>query len=72
MDTPSGSRRKISRLLAETKKSRRERYDRLSAGRRMELVFQLSIEARKFLSAGMKAQGFSEAEIRERLRAKRR
>jgi hypothetical protein len=69
---PSGARTKTSKVLADTKNSHRERCDRLSPAQRMELVFQLSIEALEFLCAGMKAQGFSNAEIRERLRAKRR
>jgi hypothetical protein len=38
----------------------------------MLLAFALSIEARKLMVAGMKANGFSDAEIQEALKRRRR
>ena len=62
----------LSNVLAETRSRHQGRFDDLSPGRRMELAFLLSVDALEFLRAGLRAQGFSEAEIRHQLRSKRR
>jgi hypothetical protein len=53
-----------SRVLAETRKASRQALGLLAPGRRMEAAFMLSMEARKFRIAGLRAQGFPENEIR--------
>ncbi len=67
-----GYRRTGSRVLAESKRSSQIRMDRLEPGRRMEVAFSLSMDALKMMRAGLKAQGFPDAEIREQLRSRRR
>jgi hypothetical protein len=53
----------VSRALAETRKASRCAFDPVAPGCRMEAAFTLSIDGRKLHTAGLKAQGFSEAEI---------
>ncbi len=53
-----------SRALTETRKKGRAATDITDPGRRMEAAFALSMDARMLLVAGLKAQGFSEKEIR--------
>jgi hypothetical protein len=65
-------RRKASRLLSGMRKKKRLAISHLDPGRKMKAAFSLSVEARKLLIAGLKAQGFSESEIRRILREKRR
>ena len=57
-------RPKASRILAEIRKTCRAATDIMDPGRRMEAAFALSMDARILLVAGLKAQGFSETEIR--------
>jgi hypothetical protein len=59
-----------SRILAEVRSGNRAVVDRLDPGRRMEIVFALSVDALKFQIAGLKAQGFSETEIENLNRAR--
>jgi hypothetical protein len=54
-----------SRVLAEVRKKSPTAADIMSPGRRMEAAFSLSIDARMLLVAGLRAQGFSETEIRD-------
>jgi len=44
----------------------------LDPGRKMQAAFSLSVEARKLLIAGLRAQGFSQPEIRAILRTRRK
>jgi len=60
-----------SRVLAESRKASRCAIDLLAPGRRMEAAFTLSMDARKLRIAGLRAQGFSETEIRAIMSAKR-
>jgi hypothetical protein len=69
--TPIADRRVASRCLAAI----REAAPRIAPedpGERMLAAYALSVEARELFIAGMKASGFSEAEIREALRRRRR
>ena len=52
-----------SRVLAEVRRTCRGATEIMDPGRRMEAAFALSMDARMLLVAGLKAQGFSEAEI---------
>jgi len=57
------------------KKMRKERLlsrRSLDPGEKMLAAFTLSVEARKLQMAGLSAQGFSETEIRQILKAKRK
>jgi hypothetical protein len=63
---------KSSRLISEMRVKRRQATAALDPGKKMMLAFLLSVRARKFLIEGLKAQGFSEAEIRETIRRRRR
>jgi hypothetical protein len=63
------TRDRNSRVLAETRQSQSVRMEGLSAQRRMEMVYLMSMDAIQLHRAGLKAQGFSELEIRKRLRA---
>ena len=57
-----------SRLISELREKRRLIFGNLDPERKMNAAFSLSVEARKFLLVGLKAQGFTEAEILETLR----
>jgi hypothetical protein len=61
-----------SRVLAETRKASRYAVDLMTPGRRMELAFAISLDARKLRMAGLKTQGFSESEICIIMDAKKR
>ena len=68
----ANARTRVSGVLAEIRNSRHGCIDHLSPGNRMELAFLLSMDALKFFRAGLRAQGFSEAEIRRLVRSRRR
>jgi hypothetical protein len=55
-------RPKASRVLAEVRRTCTPGVI-MNPGRKMEAAFSLSMDARMLLVAGLKAQGFSEAEI---------
>jgi hypothetical protein len=61
-----------SKLLSELKIIQRQSRSELDPGRKMIDAFALSREARKFFVAGLKSQGFSETEILQILRMRRR
>jgi hypothetical protein len=56
------------KMRAERLLSRRS----LDPAKKMLAAFTLSVEARKLQIAGLRAQGFSETEIRQILKAKRK
>jgi len=60
----------VSRVLAAARTKRRITTEILDPGRRMEAAFELSRDARMLQVAGLRAQGFSETEIREATSAK--
>ena len=62
----------ISTVLVESRNRHPDPADSLPPGIRMEMAFRLSMDAQKLLRAGLTAQGFSETQIRELLRSKRR
>ncbi len=70
MESRTVARRRVSDVRAETRNCRQGYVDSLSPGRRMELAYRLSKDAIEFFRAGMRAQGFSEEEIRSRLRSR--
>jgi hypothetical protein len=75
MTTPLNAqieRPKASRLLTEVQKERRRAMRSLDPGCKMIAAFALSVEARKLLVAGLQAQGFSQLEIQEILRARQK
>ena len=53
----------VSRVLAETREASRRAIAPTTPGRRMEMAFIISLDARKLRMAGLKTQGFSESEI---------
>jgi hypothetical protein len=61
-----------SRLLQEMKMQRRRSQSALDPGQKMMAAYSLSVEARKMLIAGLQSQGFSETEILQVLKARRR
>lgn len=61
-----------SRLLSEIRKERRRASVDLDPGKKMQVAFWLSMQARKFLVAGLQSQGFTESEIRNTVEARRR
>lgn len=61
-----------SRALAETRQASRCFFDPLGPGRRMEIAFRISMDAWKLHVAGLKMQGFSDAEVSAMRGAKRR
>ncbi len=61
-----------SAVLEGLRKERLEALKEMDPGQRMETAFALSLEAQKLFVAGLRAQGFSEAEIVTALKAKRR
>jgi DNA-binding NarL/FixJ family response regulator len=67
-----GRRAVPSAVLEKLREERVEALKDLDPGQRMEIAFSLSLEARKLSVAGMKAQGFSEAEIAAALKASRK
>jgi len=67
-----GRRAVPSAVLEKLREERVEALKDLDPGQRMEAAFSLSLEARKLSVAGMKAQGFSEAEIAAALKASRK
>lgn len=69
--TPFDGRRHESRCLAEVRKGSNARRPE-DPGERMLLAHALSVEARKLRIAGMEARGFSDAEIQEALKRRRR
>lgn len=60
-----------SRVLERLRKERLDALKDMDPGQRLEAAFALSLEATKLFVAGLKAQGFSEAEIETVLKAKR-
>ncbi len=67
------ARRRIpSAVLDKLHDERIESLRAMDPGQRMETAFALSLEAQKLFVAGLRAQGFSEAEIAAVLKAKRR
>jgi hypothetical protein len=60
-----------SQVLFEMKMKRRKSHSALSPEQKMLTAFSLSMEARKFRIAGLRSQGFSEAEILQILKARR-
>ncbi len=65
-------RPKASPLLTELHKERLLALRSLDPGRKMQIAFSLSVEARKLMIAGLRAQGFSQPEIRAILRTRRK
>jgi hypothetical protein len=61
-----------SKLLSELKKERRQSHSALDPGRKMMAAFSLSMEARKLFVAGLKSRGFSETEVLQILKMRRR
>ncbi len=61
-----------SAVLERLREARLEALRELEPGQRMEIAFTISVEAQKLSVAGMRSQGFSEAEIMAALKAKRR
>jgi len=61
-----------SRLLIELHRERRLAMRSLDPGRKMQIAFSLSVEARKLMIAGLEAQGFSGPEIHAILRTRRK
>ena len=61
-----------SAVLEKLREERDKALKELDPGQRMEIACSLSVEAQKLFVAGMRAQGFSEAEIGAALKAKRR
>ncbi len=51
-------------VMAETREAGNRRFDVLPPDRRMEAAFALSMDVRKLREAGLRAQGFTEDEIR--------
>jgi hypothetical protein len=67
-----GKRRVPSALLGKLRQERMEALKALGPGERMETAFTQSLEALNVSLAGLRAQGFSESEIRDLLKAKSR
>jgi ABC-type uncharacterized transport system auxiliary subunit len=65
-------RLKESRLLCELQNDRRRAIGALDPGQKMKAAFSLSVEARKLLIAGLRAQGFTDLEIQTVLRSRRK
>jgi hypothetical protein len=65
------ARPNASRALAETRKASRFAFDPVTSGRRMEMAFLISMDARKLHMAGLKIQGFSDAEVCTKMDARR-
>jgi hypothetical protein len=61
-----------SRLLVEMKTKRRQSRSALSPSEKMLAAFSLSMEARKLSIAGLRSQGFSETEILQILKSRRK
>lgn len=61
-----------SQLLLELKKQRRQKRSRLDPSHKIIAAFSLSVEARKLRIAGLWSQGFSESEINQILRTRRK
>ena len=68
----SSARTKASNVLADSRRQGQARLHALLPQQRMEMVFMMSMDALELHRAGLKAQGFSDLEIREQLRARRR
>jgi len=64
-----GRRRVPSAVLEKLREERIEALKDMDPGQRMETAFALSLEAQKLFVAGLRAQGFSEAEIAAALKA---
>jgi ATP/maltotriose-dependent transcriptional regulator MalT len=71
LDAPL-ERPRASRVLSEIRKERRRAISTLDPGRKVKAAFSLSVQARKLHISGLRAQGFTESEIREILRARRK
>ncbi len=73
MESKLGSNRRPipSRVLEKLRVERLEALKDIDPGQRMEATFALSLEVRKLFVAGLEAQGFSDAQIEEALKAKR-
>lgn len=65
-------RPKPSRVLAESREQNRRFFSTLDPGLKVQAAFDLSLEARRLSIAGLKAQGFSEEEMRAALKARTR
>jgi hypothetical protein len=61
-----------SKLRLEKRTKQRASQSSLDPGRKMITAFTLSLEARKLQIAGLRDQGFSETEILDILKAKRK
>ena len=61
-----------SRLLSGLREERLRATNALDPGQKMAAAFSLSVEARKLMIAGLQSQGFTEPEIRQILKARRR
>jgi hypothetical protein len=61
-----------SKLLLKMKMKRRQSRIALDPAQKMLAAFSISIEARKLLIAGLRRQGFSEAEILKILKERRK
>lgn len=72
MKRGQGKRTVPSAVLEGLRKERNEALKEMGPGRRMETAFALSLEAQKLFVAGLRAQGFSEAEIASALSASRK
>jgi hypothetical protein len=68
----SAARRKASKVLAEIRLKTQFRSQNLTPGRRMEIVFLMSMDALQLSRAGRKAQGFSETRVQDFLRSRTR
>jgi hypothetical protein len=65
-------RARTSRLLSELRNERRRAMGALDPGCKMMNTFLLSSEARKMFISGLQSQGFTELEISQIIRARRR
>ena len=61
-----------SQLRREMQTERRQSRRSIDPGQKMLAAFTLSMEARKLLIAGLRAQGFSETEVLQILKARRK
>jgi hypothetical protein len=64
-------RTRVSRLLSELRKEKRQAISILDPARKMMAAFSLSIEARKLRIAGLRSQGFTGPEIDSIIKTRR-
>ena len=65
-------RPKASNVLISVREQGRLRLSTLDPGEKMQAAFALSLETRRLFVAGLKTQGFTEAEISAALRKRNR